>query len=127
MKARARLVIFALAAIGAPALAAEAKPGATAAPGAIKHGVAHESVFALVGGTAISTAEYDALWTTVQRQKFYHRKAPEAEVAQVRREVGDARYAAGRYDEALRLFERLSLAPTFEEFLTLPAYAMLAD
>ena len=89
MKARARLVIFALAAIGAPALAAEAKPGATAAPGAIKHGVAHESVFALVGGTAISTAEYDALWTTVQRQKFYHRKAPEAEVAQVRREVGD--------------------------------------
>ena len=26
-----------------------------------------------------------------------------------------------------RLFERLSLAPTFEEFLTLPAYAMLAD
>ncbi|MBK8767588.1 MAG: peptidylprolyl isomerase [Burkholderiaceae bacterium] len=86
MKAKARLVIFALAAIGAPALAADAKP---AAGGASKHGVTQESVFALVGGTSISTAEYDALWTTVQRQKFYHRKAPEAEVAQVRREVGD--------------------------------------
>ena len=49
------------------------------------------------------------------------------EMERVRREVGDARYAAGRYDEARRLFERLSLAPTFEEFLTLPAYTMLAD
>ena len=49
------------------------------------------------------------------------------EMERVRREVGDVRYAAGRYEEARRLFERLSLAPTFEEFLTLSAYTMLAD
>ncbi len=50
MKATARLVVFALAAITASAMAADTKPaGATAAgTGAITHGVAHEPVFALV-------------------------------------------------------------------------------
>ena len=92
MKARARLVVFALAAITASAMAADPKPAGAAKPagtGAATHGVVAAPVFAVVAGTSISTAEYDALWTTVQRQKFYHRKAPEAEVAQVRREVGD--------------------------------------
>jgi malate synthase len=49
------------------------------------------------------------------------------EMARVRSEVGDARFTGGRFEEALSLFERLSLAPTFEEFLTLPAYTMLDD
>jgi malate synthase len=49
------------------------------------------------------------------------------EMERIRGEVGDVRYATGRFEEARRLFERLSLAPTFEEFLTLPAYTMLAD
>ena len=49
------------------------------------------------------------------------------EMARVRAEVGDARFTGGRFEEARSLFERLSLAPTFEEFLTLPAYTMLDD
>jgi malate synthase len=49
------------------------------------------------------------------------------ELERVRGEVGEARFAAGRFDEARRLFEGLSLAPTFEDFLTLPAYPLLAD
>lgn len=48
-----------------------------------------QAVFATVGDITITAGEYDALWQTVQRQKFYHRKAPEAEVEQLRREVGD--------------------------------------
>ena len=47
------------------------------------------------------------------------------ELSRVRAEVGDARFASGRFPEAARLFERLSTADTFEEFLTLPAYDLL--
>ncbi len=45
----------------------------------------------------------------------------------MREEVGDARFDAGRFAEARALFERLSTAERFEEFLTVPAYALLAD
>jgi malate synthase len=34
-------------------------------------------------------------------------------------------YATGRFDEAIELFSDMSLAPDFEEFLTLPAYDIL--
>jgi malate synthase len=48
------------------------------------------------------------------------------EMHRVHGEVGEARYQEGRFPEAIALFERLATAPTFEEFLTVPAYAMLA-
>jgi malate synthase len=48
-----------------------------------------------------------------------------SEMERVRGEVGEARYQDGRFPEAIALFERLATAPTFEEFLTVPAYAML--
>ena len=43
----------------------------------------------------------------------------------VRREVGEVRFADGRFAEAVALFDRLSTATVFEEFLTLPAYDQL--
>ncbi len=55
------------------------------------------------------------------------RAAVDDEMARVRAEVGDARFERGRFAEARALFERLSLASTFEDFLTLPAYEMLRD
>ncbi|MCI0672777.1 MAG: malate synthase A [Myxococcaceae bacterium] len=48
------------------------------------------------------------------------------ELARIREEVGAERFARGRFDEARELFVRLATAPTFEEFLTLPAYRQLA-
>jgi malate synthase len=48
------------------------------------------------------------------------------EMARIRGEVGDDAFTGGRFGEARTLFHDLSLAPTFEEFLTLPAYEMLA-
>ena len=42
-------------------------------------------------------------------------------------EVGDARFTAAASPEARELFVRLSTAPEFEEFLTLPAYDLLVD
>jgi malate synthase len=45
------------------------------------------------------------------------------EMAKIKAEVGDRRFAAGKYAEAAQLFGAMSLAPEFEDFLTLPAYA----
>jgi malate synthase len=47
------------------------------------------------------------------------------EMRQIEREVGAERFARGRFKEARELFVRLSTAPAFEEFLTLPAYRQL--
>ncbi|MBS2022190.1 MAG: malate synthase A [Deltaproteobacteria bacterium] len=47
------------------------------------------------------------------------------ELLRVRGEVGDARFTSGKFTEAAGLFETLSTAPRFEEFLTLPAYDRL--
>ncbi len=48
------------------------------------------------------------------------------EMQRIRGEVGDARFASGRFPEARDLFARLSTAPKFDDFLTVPAYDLLA-
>ncbi len=45
--------------------------------------------FAVVGRTTLSAAEFQRAFTTRARDKFYHAKPPEAEIAQYQREVGD--------------------------------------
>jgi malate synthase len=47
------------------------------------------------------------------------------EMQRVHGEVGDARFQGGRFPMARDLFVRLSTAPTFEDFLTIPAYDLL--
>jgi malate synthase len=59
----------------------------------------------------------------VTRERF--QKALGEELQRVRGEVGDARYDGGKFADAAKLFERLSLEPEFIEFLTLPAYDLL--
>ncbi|HEY3817550.1 MAG TPA: malate synthase A [Polyangiaceae bacterium] len=49
----------------------------------------------------------------------------EEEMKRIHGEVGDARFQGGRFPEARELFVRLSTAPGFEDFLTLPAYDLL--
>jgi len=50
------------------------------------------------------------------------------ELAHVREEIGAAKFDGGKFTEASAIFERLSVAPEFAEFLTLPAYeALLLD
>ena len=44
------------------------------------------------------------------------------EMERVKGEVGADAYAKGRFPEAIALFSSLSLAPKFEDFLTVPAY-----
>ena len=56
--------------------------------------------------------------------ELFRRCLPE-EMERVKGELGAEAYAKGRFPEAIALFEQLSLAPTFEDFLTVPAYAKL--
>lgn len=48
------------------------------------------------------------------------------EMASVRAALGPDVYDAGRFPEAIALFSTMSLADSFEEFLTLPAYRLIA-
>jgi malate synthase len=48
------------------------------------------------------------------------------EMQRIHREVGDTRFDGGRFPEARELFAFLSTTPKFEDFLTLPAYELLA-
>jgi len=61
--------------------------------------------------------------STVSEGRF--RAVVAEEMERIRSEVGDARFTGGKFPEARALFERLSLAPRFEEFLTLPAYEIV--
>jgi len=61
--------------------------------------------------------------STVSPDRFA--KVVAEEMDRVRTEVGAERFSHGKFQEARSLFERLSLAPRFEEFLTLPAYEIV--
>jgi malate synthase len=47
------------------------------------------------------------------------------ELDRVRGEIGAARFDAGRFDDARKLFERVSMSDDLIEFLTIPAYEHL--
>ena len=47
------------------------------------------------------------------------------ELAGVRKRIGEAAWAAGRFDLAAKLFDEMVAAPAMPEFLTLPAYDAL--
>jgi malate synthase len=63
---------------------------------------------------------------TAMTPAFFNRILDD-ELARIRREVGEARFLAGKFQTARDLFARLSTAPEFEEFLTLPAYDLLIE
>jgi malate synthase len=49
------------------------------------------------------------------------------EMAKLREALGPETYDKGRFPEAIRLFRELSMAPEFEDFLTVPAYQLLRE
>ncbi|MCL9775293.1 malate synthase A [Vibrio methylphosphonaticus] len=57
-------------------------------------------------------------------QALFHRWLYE-ELHTIKQEVGETRYAAGRFVETADLFYELSTAKTFANFLTLPSYQLL--
>jgi malate synthase len=57
-------------------------------------------------------------------KQFFERCLSE-EMAKVEGEIGTEAYGAGRFEEAIRLFRRLSTSDRPEPFLTLPAYELI--
>ena len=69
--------------LGADVLAADAKSTGNSAAGSTP------PVFAKVGKTVITQREFDGEFAEASRNRFYHGKPPEAEVAALQREIGD--------------------------------------
>ncbi|MGC1961026.1 MAG: malate synthase A, partial [Pseudolabrys sp.] len=55
----------------------------------------------------------------------FFQRALRQEMQVVKREVGAANYARGRFPEAIKLFRELSLSREFVPFLTIPAYELM--
>jgi len=55
----------------------------------------------------------------------YVRAVADTEVARMRHEFGDERFASWRVEEARSIFEQVALDPDYPDFLTVPAYAVL--
>jgi malate synthase len=53
------------------------------------------------------------------------RRLADEEIATIRAEVGEERFTAGHFDEALGLLQRVTLSDDFVDFLTLPAYELI--
>lgn len=51
------------------------------------HSSGHDRVFAVINGRSIPTSDYEAAFTTLVRQRFYHGQIPETELAGVRDEI----------------------------------------
>ena len=90
-KIRAWIALATLAALGAQVgLASATAADVAAAKATVATG---EAVFARVNGGLISAELYDVELARAFRSKFYHGKPPEAQLVQLRREVGDTRCA----------------------------------
>lgn len=72
---------------GVTAMAALVAPACWAAGGAVAS--TPSAVFAVVDGAVISTQEFDDELAATVRQKFYHRRPPDDQLAALQREVGD--------------------------------------
>jgi malate synthase len=57
-------------------------------------------------------------------RKLFRKLLPE-ELAKVRALLGEDAWTAGRYDEAARFFEEITVSEEYVDFLTLPGYELL--
>ncbi|HSO06815.1 MAG TPA: peptidyl-prolyl cis-trans isomerase [Pelomicrobium sp.] len=84
MKSTAPIVIAAVLAVSAATAQASAAETGKAAP---KH--AENGVFAVVGDTTLTTADFQTAFAAAVRSKYYHGKPPEGELAVFQRQVAD--------------------------------------
>lgn len=57
--------------------------------------------------------------------KEMYEQFKQEELEKIKQEIGEEAYASGRFDEAVELFDRLTLNDEFEDFLTIPGYQIL--
>jgi malate synthase len=124
-------------------------PGGTVTEAGVRNNVSVaiqylESWLRGVGAAAINNLMEDAATAEISRSQIWQwlkkgitlqdgpaltrdlvRQYEREELEEIRRALGEATYAQGRFEEATRLFEEVALADSFAEFLTLPAYEVL--
>jgi malate synthase len=66
------------------------------------------------------------LWDVGDHDALFFERALAEEMRRVEHEIGSATYAEGRFPEAIKLFRSLSLSGSFVDFLTIPAYRLIA-
>ncbi|MGP2728884.1 malate synthase A, partial [Serratia marcescens] len=93
-------------------------------------------IYGLMEDAATAEISRTSIWQWIHHEKSLSDGRPvtkalfrqmlQEEMLVVREEVGEARFNAGRYEEAARLMERITTQDELIDFLTLPGYELLA-
>ena len=93
-------------------------------------------IYGLMEDAATAEISRTSIWQWIHHEKSLSngqlvtkalfRQMLKEEMLVVREEVGEARYNAGRFEEAARLMERITTQDELIDFLTLPGYELLA-
>lgn len=93
-------------------------------------------IYGLMEDAATAEISRTSIWQWIRHNKTLNTGEPVTkalfrtmlgeEMQVIRREVGDARFAAGRFDDAARLMEQITTSDELIDFLTLPGYRLLA-
>jgi malate synthase len=93
-------------------------------------------VFNLMEDAATAEISRSQIWQWIRSEKgkladgrkvtvALFRQLLAEELPKVKTALGEAAYAAGKYEEGARLFERITADDNYVEFLTLPAYQLI--
>ena len=93
-------------------------------------------IYGLMEDAATAEISRTSIWQWIRHHKTLNNGEPVTrvlfsnmlaeEMQVIRQEVGDARFAAGRFDEAARLMDQITTSDELIDFLTLPGYRLLA-
>lgn len=93
-------------------------------------------IYGLMEDAATAEISRTSIWQWIHHEKSLSnghqvtkalfRQMLQEEMLVVREELGEARYHAGRFDEAAQLMERITTQDQLIDFLTLPGYELLA-
>jgi malate synthase len=93
-------------------------------------------IYGLMEDAATAEISRTSIWQWIHHEKSLNDGRPvtkalfrqmlQEEMLVVREEVGEARFNAGRFEEAARLMERITTQDELIDFLTLPGYELLA-
>jgi malate synthase len=92
-------------------------------------GTGAAAIYNLMEDAATAEISRSQVWQWVRNGRFTPdevRRVIDEELTKIRELVGDEAFDRGRFTDARRVFEEVALADGFPEFLTIPAYELLA-
>lgn len=98
-------------------------------------GVGCVPIYGLMEDAATAEISRSGIWQWIKHgvklddgqvvTEAYFRSLLAEELITIKQEVGEQRYAQGRFEETAKMFDTLSTQDDFAEFLTLPSYSLL--